>query len=233
MKEKIALVTGGSSGLGKKIAEELLKNGFLVYLVGRNEEKLKDTIQEFQQKYTSSVYYFCGDVSNEEFVKKIYLDLEKKNLTIDYLFNCAGVGRFGKVEENTLEKINVAFSGSLVGLILMSSYYVKQYKNKGGTIVNVMSSASLKGNKEESIYCAAKWGARGFTESLKTELKGSNIHVMSVYPGGMKTNFWSLECGANPEVEKFMDPEEVAEEIVQAVKSKKSLVVSELIIERK
>ena len=111
MKEKIALVTGGSSGLGKKIAEELLKNGFLVYLVGRNEEKLKDTIQEFQQKYTSSVYYFCGDVSNEEFVKKIYLDLEKKNLTIDYLFNCAGVGRFGKVEENTLEKINVAFSG--------------------------------------------------------------------------------------------------------------------------
>lgn len=233
MKEKIAIITGGSSGLGKKIAEELLKNDFSVYLVGRNEEKLKATIQEFQQKYTSFVDYFCGDVSEEVFVKKIYLTLENKNLRVDYLFNCAGVGRFGKVEENTLEKINVAFSGSLIGLILMSSYYVKQFEEVGGTIVNVMSTASLKGNKEESIYCAAKWGARGFTESLKTELKGSTIQVVSVYPGGMKTNFWSLECGASPDIEKFMDPEEVAEEIVQAVKNKKSLVVSELIIERK
>lgn len=115
----------------------------------------------------------------------------------------------------------------------MSAYAVKYMKDMGGTIISILSTAALKGNKSESIYCAAKWGARGFIESLKTEVKGSNIHVVSVFPGGMKTHFWNESCGASPDTTHFMDPLEVAKEIVVAVLEKKSMYVSELIIERK
>lgn len=233
MNEKVALVTGGASGLGYSISEELLKHNISVYMIGRNEKKLKRACEELSTKYKMSVSYISGDVSNEEFVKEIFSKLKSENKSIDYLFNSAGVGRFGILEENNREKIDIAISGSLIGLILMCSNAVKVMKENGGTIINIMSTASLKGNAGESIYCAAKWGARGFTESLKAELKGTTIKVVSVYPGGMNTGFWSKECGACPEVAKFMHPEEVAEEIVHAILDKKSMYVGELILERK
>ncbi len=231
--EKVAIVTGGSSGLGYAISEELLRHNISVYMIGRDENKLQSACKKLSKRYKTYVSFITGDISNEEFVKEIFSKLENENKSIDYLFNCAGVGRFGTIEENNREKIDIAFSGSLIGLILMSSNAVKFMKQNGGTIINIMSTASLKGNANESIYCAAKWGARGFTESLKTELKGSNIKIVSVYPGGMHTDFWSKECGASPDVAKFMHPEEVAEKIVHAILDKESMYVSELILERK
>lgn len=233
MKEKIALVTGGATGLGFALCEELLKQNISICMVGRNEERLKEAYKKLREKYEGSISCIVGDVSYEVAVKDLFLKLESENKYVEYLFNCAGVGRFGALEENSSEQIDTTFSGSLIGLILMSSNAVRFMREQGGTIVNIMSTAALKGNKNESIYCAAKWGARGFTESLKTELKGSNIKVMSVYPGGMKTPFWNYECGSNPDTTKFMEPEEVAEEIVHAVLDKKSMCVSELVIERK
>lgn len=233
MKEKIALVTGGSSGLGYAISEELLKRSIPICIIGRNKMKLEGVCEELKKKYDTNISCMQGDVSNEDFVKEIFLKLEQENKKVEYLFNCAGVGRFGNVEENTKEKIDVAFNASLIGLILMSSNAINHMKELGGTIINIMSTAALKGNANESIYCAAKWGARGFTESLKTELKGSNIKVVSIYPGGMNTDFWSEDCGACPDVSKFMKPEEVAEEIVHAIIERKSMYVSEMIIERK
>lgn len=233
MIDKVALVTGGGSGLGYSISEELLKQKIPVCIIGRNIMKLENACEELKKKYETAIFYIQGDVSDEEFVKNVFWKLDSENKKVQYLFNCAGTGRFGALEENTKDKIEVAFSGSLIGLILMSSYSIKHMKDLGGTIVNIMSTASLKGNANESIYCAAKWGARGFTESLKTELKGSNIRVMSVYPGGMNTVFWNEDCGASPDVSKFMKSNEVAEEIVHAVIERNSMYVSELIIERK
>lgn len=233
MKEKIALVTGGNSGLGFSITEELLKENIPVCIIGRNKMRLENACEELKTKYDTSVSYMQGDISNEHFVQEIFLNLEQENKRVEYLFNCAGVGRFGSVEENTKEKIDIAFNASLIGLILMSSNAINHMKELGGTIINIMSTAALKGNANESIYCAAKWGARGFTESLKTELKGSNIKVIGIYPGGMNTSFWSEECGSSPDVSKFMKSEEVAEEIVHAIIERKSMYVSEMIIERK
>lgn len=233
MNEKIALVTGGSSGLGYALSEELLKQNIFVYIVGHNENRLKDAVEKLKERYENSISYFVGDISNEIFVNELFSKLNDEKKYIDYLFNCAAVGRFGVLEDNNREKIDIAFSGSLIGLILMSSNAISMMRENGGTIINIMSTAALKGNKNESIYCAAKWGARGFTESLKTELKGSNIKVMSVYPGGMRTTFWNDECGSNPDITKFMEPLEVAEEIVHAVLNKNSMHVSELVIERR
>lgn len=231
--KRIAIVTGGGSGLGYCLNDELLKHGIEVLIIGRQEKKLLETQIKLNENYGDKVRYIAGDISDEVFVKKVFSDLEKDNYYVQYLFNCAGTGRFGPAEENDREKIDVAFNASLIGLILMSSNAIKYMKKEGGTIVNIMSTAALKGNPNESVYCAAKWGARGFTEAIKAATKGTKTKVLGVYPGGMNTNFWSPECGMTPDVGKFMNPVEVAEEIVHAVLEKKSMYVSDLTIDRR
>lgn len=231
--EKIAVVTGGGSGLGYCLSEEILKQGIGVLIIGRRENQLREAQKNLSKSYGDKVRYIVGDISDECFVAKIYSDLEKDNYYVQYLFNCAGTGRFGPVEENNRKKIDIAFEASLIGLILMSSNAIKSMKVDGGMIVNVMSTAALKGNPNESVYCAAKWGARGFTEAIKAATKGTKTKVLGVYPGGMNTEFWSSECGMAPDVTKFMNPEEVAEEIVHAVLERKSMYVSDLTIDRR
>lgn len=232
--KKIALVTGGGSGLGYCLSEELLKQGIDVCIIGRNEKKLQEAQINLKKKFESRIInYIVGDVSNENFCQKIYTDLVGNGQYVQYLFNCAGTGRFGAPEENNRDMIDVAFNASLIGLILMSSSAIKFMKEEGGNIINIMSTAALKGNPNESIYCAAKWGARGFTEAIKAATKGTKIKVLGVYPGGMNTEFWSTECGMSPDVTKFMDAKEVAEEIVHAALVRNSMAVSDLTIDRK
>lgn len=231
--KKIAIVTGGGSGLGFCLSEELLKQGIDVCIIGRQESKLCEAKNKLEKLYGDKIYYFAGDISDENFVKDMYLNIQKRNHYVQYLFNCAGTGRFGPAEENNRNMIDVALNASLIGLILMSSSAIRFMKEDGGIIINIMSTAALKGNPNESIYCAAKWGARGFTEAIKAATKGSKIKVVGVYPGGMNTSFWSSECGMMPDVAKFMKPQEVAESIVCAVLEKSSMYISDLTIDRK
>ena len=95
-----------------------------------------------------------------------------------------------------------------------------------------MSTSALLGRAEETIYCAAKFGARGYTEALRTELKGKNRNIIAVYPGGMKTDFWNIP-GQNRNISGFMDPAEVARKIVNAVLDSKGMIVSDITINRK
>jgi short-subunit dehydrogenase len=95
-----------------------------------------------------------------------------------------------------------------------------------------MSTSALCGRDKETIYCAAKWGARGYTEALRTELKGTKRNIIAVYPGGMKTDFWKIQ-GQDRDISGFMDPKEVAEKIVNAVIVKDKMLVTDITISRK
>lgn len=231
--KKIALVTGGGSGLGYCLSEELLKTGMDVCIVGRRENKLCEAQKELQKQYGDRIQYAAGDISDEDFVKNLFLKLSDNGNYVQYLFNCAGTGQFGPAEENNRKMIDIAFDASLIGLILMSSSAVKHMKDEGGVIVNIMSTAALRGKADETVYCAAKWGARGFTEALKEAVKGTKTKVIGVYPGGMNTEFWSPECGMTLDTAKLMNPREVAEVIVHAVMERNNMYVSDLTIDRK
>jgi len=233
MKE-LSIITGGNSGLGYAIAVKLVAQKKNVALIGRDADKLDKCCASLKAKGTGAeVLAFAGDISDESFAKKVFMSLAADQWGISNLFNCAGVGRFGKPEENTREKIDIAFSASLIGIIVMSTQAVAAMQATGGNIINVMSSAALKGNPNETIYCAAKWGARGYTEALKAYLKGSKTKVIGVYPGGMKTPFWNEACGMMPDTSKFMDPDEVADEILYAVHPRTSMYVSDISVDRK
>ena len=98
--KKIALVTGGGSGLGYCLSEELLKAGMDVCIVGRRENKLCEAQKELSRQYGERIQYAAGDISDEDFVKDLFLKLSDSGNYVQYLFNCAGTGQFGPAEEN-------------------------------------------------------------------------------------------------------------------------------------
>jgi len=216
---KRAIVTGGSSGLGLEIAKKLVKRNIQVMIIGRNKEKLNHAVGEIG----SNVSSFSVDISCEDQVKDFMKDCSE----VDYLFNVAGNGVFGDVREVSRKDIDDVLASNLVGMILMTSNLLKI--NRGPLkIFNIMSTAARKGKKDEEIYCAAKFGARGFTEALQARYKGSNIHVTGIFPGGMATDFWAKQ---DRDIETFMDPKDVADQIVKIVDEDKTYT-SELVIER-
>jgi short-subunit dehydrogenase len=152
---------------------------------------------------------------------------------VEYLFNNAGMGLFTKAQNSTSALIDTLFEANLKGMILLTSEILRitpGYQEL--TIVNIMSTSALLGRAEETIYCAAKWGARGYTEALRTELKGTKRNIIAVYPGGMKTDFWNIP-GQNRDISTFMDPAEVAEKIVNAVIVTDKMFVTDITINRK
>jgi short-subunit dehydrogenase len=159
--------------------------------------------------------------------------LKNNSYTVEYLFNNAGMGLFMKADKSTSASIDTIFEANLKGMILLTSEILDiTPENEELSIVNIMSTSALLGRAEETIYCAAKWGARGYTEALRTELKGSKRNIIAIYPGGMKTDFWNIP-GQNRDISTFMDPAEVAEKIVSAVIVTEKLFVTDITINRK
>lgn len=217
--ENLVVITGGNSGLGLELAKLFSKNYKVLVLARTKKTELEN------------VNYEYGDIADEKFVKKVY---EKYGaFAIKYLINNAAVGSFGAPDTNTLSKIQNVLGGGVIGLILNTTYALSGVQKEGGKIINILSTAALKGNVNESLYCAAKWGARGYTESLKATFKNTNIKVISVCPGGMNTGFWNNNRDYVPEEKsnKWLDPAKVAKAIFDCV-TNDNIYVSELVIER-
>jgi len=232
--EKISVISGGTSGLGLEIADLLVKSGKSVLILGRNNEKIAEASSRLSKSLKkNSVESLICNIGKEADIKKLGEYLTKNELSVDYLFNNAGMGLFTKADTSTSAMIDTVFEANLKGMILLTSEILRLTPDKEElTIVNIMSTSALFGRAEETIYCAAKWGARGYTEALRTELKGTNRNIIAVYPGGMKTDFWKIP-GQNRNISTFMDPAEVAEKIVNAVIVTNKMFVTDITINRK
>ncbi len=119
-------------------------------------------------------------------------------------------------------------------MILFSTQCLKVKNEADLKIINIMSSAALRGNKQEAVYCATKWGERGYTESLKVAYKGTSVKVIGVYPGGINTNFYknSRDYVSEEKQSSFMNPSDVAKTILDNVLNETNLTVADIIIER-
>jgi NAD(P)-dependent dehydrogenase (short-subunit alcohol dehydrogenase family) len=171
------------------------------------------------------------DVSREDQVRSALEEVAARG-PIGFLFNVAGVGRFGPVEEITERMIDEVSAGNLKGLMLTTSAALPMLRSTGGTVVSVLSSAALVGRPDETVYCAAKWGARGFMEALRVAVRGSTVRTLTVYPGGMRTPFWSEESKRPSDLDAYMDPGDVARQIIGVVLDPRSAHVTELTISR-
>jgi short-subunit dehydrogenase len=231
---KISVISGGSSGLGLEIAELLVKSGKNVLILGRNSKKLTEALTRLKKSAKNNLAesLICN-IGKEEDIRKVGEYLTKNMLSVEYLFNNAGIGLFTKANTSTLAMIDRVFEANLKGMILITSEILRLTPEEEElTIVNIMSTSALLGRAEETIYCAAKWGARGYTEALRTELKGTKRNIIAIYPGGMRTDFWKI-LGQNRDISGFMDPAEVAAKIVNAVIGSDKMLVTDITINRK
>jgi len=227
MKEVI-IVTGGANGLGLELVKQGLDRGLFVCNIDKDKEKMEELSLKFKENYKG----FCGDVSDENFIINVINEIKNiGNITV--LINNAGEPSFKLPTEYIKEDIDKCFKG-LQGMIITTTQTLKATKEKNVKIVNIMSSAALRGNKQESVYCATKWGERGYTESLKVAYKGTTVKVIGVYPGGINTNFYkdSRDYVSEEKQSTFMNPSEVANIIMENIFSKNNLTVADIIIER-
>jgi uncharacterized protein len=234
MIKRISLISGGASGLGLEIADLLVKSGKNVIILSRDEEKLNKASARLEKSAgNNSVDALKCNIGNEEDIRNVGKYIVKNNMSVEYLFNNAGMGLFAKAETSTSEMVNTVFEANLKGMIFLTSEILRvTAKEEELTIVNIMSTSALIGRAQETIYCAAKFGARGYTEALRSELKGSSRNIIAVYPGGMKTDFWKIP-GQNKDLSSFMDPADVAAKIVNAVMVSDKIIVTDITINRK
>ncbi|MCI8291308.1 MAG: SDR family oxidoreductase [Clostridia bacterium] len=131
------------------------------------------------------------------------------------------------------DDINKCLKG-LEGMILLSTEVLKAKNENDLKIVNIMSSAALRGNKQEAVYCATKWGEKGYTESLKVAYKGTSVKVIGVYPRGINTDFYknSRDYISKEKQNSFMNPKDVAKTILDNVLNETNLTIADIIIER-
>lgn len=228
MDKKILIITGGCSGLGLAIVKQAIERGLYVCNLARNKAKMAALAQELSENYRG----FVGDISDEVFVRRSIQEIHRMG-EIAYLINCAEKTCFKAPIDYTGEDIDVSLSG-LKGMILCSGETLKCKNEQNLKIVNIMSSAALKGNPQEAVYCATKWGERGYTESLKAAYKGTSVKVIGVYPGGMNTEFWNEKSDyvSQEKANTFMSPKEVATVILDNMMNYSGLNVADIVIER-
>lgn len=228
------LITGGSSGLGYEIAKLLVLMDEPVILIGRQVEKLKkatDALKDLSKQ--ADVLSYSLDIAIEEDIDAFIETLITSGKTVKNLYNVAGTTFFGPVTEISREDIDKVLNSNMIGLMLFTSKMVKvmlSQTHETKRIVSILSTAALKGKKNETIYNAAKWGARGYLESLRDELSDKPIEVINVFPGGMNTAFWS-DSKSGYKTDSFMDPEDVARHIVKSIIDTK-VTVSDITISR-
>jgi short-subunit dehydrogenase len=170
-------------------------------------------------------------VSSAEALAALRDNLTAEGFSVRWLLNIAGVGIFGPLTGLAPGSIREVLDSNLLGTILTTREFLDDIVSNGGAICNVMSTAALVGRPHESAYVAAKWGARGFTEALRVELRGQPVRIMAVYPGGMRTSFWD-RSPRHVDSARFMQPSDVARVIVSNLLDPSPCQVSDLRIDR-
>lgn len=215
LKNKTAIVTGASDGLGKEVALKLGKEGVNLALVARNKEKLEEVKKQIKGV---KVEVYPGDVKDlsqiKSTVKKIIDDFK----TVNILLNIAGIWQKKMpVEEIDEQVINDVIATNLTGLIHMTRLVVPILKKQSeAAIINVSSKSGVTAQVGQSVYTASKYGVRGFTDVIREDLRGTSVKVAGVYQAGVKTDmfFKTSEKFAEGVFEKFMEPKDLANIIV-------------------
>ncbi len=227
--KKIAIVTGSALGLGFELARQLIDKGWFVAGIDFNAQRQA----ELERMFDSGDYRaFVGDVSDEAFVKESVEQIREIG-HIDLLINNAGQPSFKKPVAYEGADVDKCLKG-LKGMILWSVETLKADDEQDLKIANVMSTAATRGNADESVYCATKWGEKGYTMSLKAAYKGSSVKVVGVYPGGIDTEFYrdSHDYVSEEKQKSFMSPADLARVMLFNLANDANLTVSDILIER-
>ena len=187
-KDKICIVTGAASGIGRAVAIKLGKAGASLALSDINSEGLTETARLSGAAQSNRIITDTLDVSDAEAIIKYAEHTQAALGTADYVFNIAGLTRIGKFETTPAESFETVMDVNFYGVVRMCRAYLSQVKSTQGGLVNISSLFGIIGFPGQTEYCASKFAVRGFSEALAQELDGTAVSVSCVHPGGVATN---------------------------------------------
>lgn len=190
-KDKLVLITGASSGIGREAAIEFAKRKSNLVLVARREDRLNLFAKELLSKFDVSVLVCPCDVSKRDQVQKMTETVFEKFDSVDILVNNAGFAIYGSVSDVTVDEIESQMATNYFGMVYCTKNILpSMLKKNSGHIVNVASVAASFGLPGIAPYCASKFAMLGFSEGLKHELKGTKVGVTVVSPIMVRTDFF-------------------------------------------
>ena len=228
--DKVAVVTGASSGLGRHFAAALVDRGAHVFGLARST----DTLNALRDEWGDRFHPVACDVRDEDQVDAAFDTVRDEGGRIDVLLNNAGLAQFGPVDEQSAEEWDVQQDTNVRGVFLCTRAAVPTMKQQnadegfGGHIVNIASIAGLLGNPNISAYNASKFAVRGFSEAIMKELRDDGIKVSCVYPGSIETNFFEVADASmtdNP-----LQPEDVTETVMHLIEMPNNHLISEVVM---
>ena len=205
LKGKTAIVTGGTRGIGRAIAEALLREGLSVCISARKQAEVEKAVDELGRP---TVGFVC-DVRNYEQVKTMINYAAEQLGGLDILVNNAGIGLFETVEETSPEDFRAVLETNLFGVFYCCHEAIPQMKRRGGGyIINISSLAGVNPHPQMAAYNASKFALNGFSEALMQEVRHDNIKVSYIMPGSVNTEFG----GDSPNNEKSwqLTPQDIA-----------------------
>ena len=232
MNNKVIIITGGSSGIGKALALEYGRLGAHVVITGRNQEKLQATTDELKQSGISIVGIPC-DSSLEKETRLMVEQVKNQFGHIDLLVNNAGISMRSMFEDVSVDVLKTVMDINFWGTVYATQAALPYLKESKGGIIGISSIAGYRGLPVRSGYSASKFAMNGFLEALRTELLHSGVHVLIACPGFTASNIRNSSLNAEGNItgesmreeEKMMSAEEVAKKIIRAYQQKKKTLI--------
>jgi len=229
--DRVAVITGAASGIGRALALELARRGAHLALVDVSEDALASVAKEAAARAPSAsgrrITTHVVDVADADAMAALPDAVVAAHGAVHLLVNNAGVSVTGTLEEQSLEDLRWIVGVNFWGVVHGCKFFLPHLRRAGDAhIVNLSSMFGLIGLPTQSSYCATKFAVRGFSEALWAELRGAGIGVTVVHPGGVRTNIVRASRTADPAakaqmIERFermaMEPDEVAKRILRAV----------------
>jgi 3-oxoacyl-[acyl-carrier protein] reductase len=211
LEKKVCLVTGGTRGIGRAIAEMLLTEGALVVVCGRWPDSVTRAVSQMEANWPGKVKGKAADVSEHEQVRALFEFVDREAGGLDVLVNNAGLGIFAKVSRLTVGDWDKMIQTNLSGAFYCSREALSRFESRGaGYIVNISSLAGKNAFAGGTAYNASKYGLNGFSEALLLDTRYDNVRVSTVLPGSVATEFNGKEGSTDLGQDWKVHPEDVA-----------------------
>ncbi len=232
MKGKAVIITGGSSGIGKALAEVFGKNGSRILITGRNQSDLSAAVDELGGKGID-IHAFPSDVSREDDNRKMAEEAVRLFGRIDVLINNAGVTMRALFEDVDLDVIRKVMDINFFGVIYATKFCLPEIIRSKGSVIGISSIAGYRGLPARTGYSSSKFALNGFLEVLRTEMLKRGVHVLTACPGFTTTNIRKRSLtkdgssqGHSPRDEtKMMSAETCAEHIYSATLRRQKILI--------
>ncbi len=238
LKDKVAVITGASSGIGKATAEALAAEGAAVVVAARREDRLEDLVERIEGNGSRALAVSC-DVTDEDQAHDLIRKAKEEFRRVDIVVNNAGVMQLSKVEKSLSDEWRQMFDINVLGLLYVTDAAIQVMKEQGsGHLVNISSLASRGTRPALGVYSGTKTAVNDISEALRQELQGDNIRVTIIEPGAVETELpdYITDEEAREGISSLLaeldplQPEDIAAAIAYCVTQPERVSINEMLI---